>query len=176
MIIGIDIDNTITETSKKAKEFLKEFNKNYNDYHDLPENIYNEYMQKYAIKIASLCDLKEGVKEAFNYLNSNNYKIIIITARSNYYSKDNIKATKQYLKNNDLKYNKIIFNAEEKGKVAKENNIAIFIDDKESVLDNINQYHIEPIHIGTEQSKYKSFTNWKDIIEYLKTKEGNNGR
>lgn len=172
MIIGIDIDNTITDTAKKAAECLKEFNPSYKDYHDLPIELYNEFMLKYISYITSTCNLKDGVKEAFDYLREKNYQIIIITARSHDYKNDIKEITLNYLKTHELFYDKIIFDKTEKGECAKENHIDIFIDDKESVLDDMNRHKIECIHIGDENSKYKSFTSWCEILEYIKTKEG----
>ena len=60
----------------------------------------------------------------------------------------------------------------DKSTLAKENNIDIFIDDKENVLDKIaSSSNIECIRFTSDKnSKYKTFNNWYDIIEYIKTK------
>ena len=170
MTIGIDIDDTMTETSKKAMEYLNKYEPSYKDYHNLPKELYLKYMQLYIDDILGNAELKNGVKDALDYLKSKNFNIVIITARSNTYSSNVIDITHAYLKKYQIPYDKIFFNKEIKGKTAKENNVDIFIDDKENVLDDVNSYGIECIRIGNGFSKYKTFNNWKDIIDYIKLK------
>ena len=78
-----------------------------------------------------------------------------------------------YLAQNELEYDKIILGKENKGKIAKEEGIDIFIDDKETVLDDMVENGIKTIR-RTEKtdSKHVSFANWSDIVNYIKTKEG----
>lgn len=168
MTIAIDIDDTITKTSEIAAENLKKFDNNYSDYHDLSEERYIEYMRLYQAKGLRNAKLMDGVKEAFEYLNNKGYKIIIITARSNKFD-DTIKdLTKKYLEEHGLKYNKIIFEKDSKGRVAKQEGVDIFVDDKKTVLDDVASYGIETINISKIKSdKHKTFSNWSDIIKYI---------
>lgn len=172
MIIGIDIDNTITSTGEKTLECLAKYAPGYDDYHKLPKDKYEEFLDLYEEHIHRTCELKSGVKEAFAYFNKNGYKIMIITARNNNHCKNQEEITKEYFKRHNLKYDKIIFDMSKKGKCAQENNVSIFFDDKEENLDEISSYGIECIRFSTKNdSKYKTFSNWMDIIEYLKAKE-----
>lgn len=171
MIIGIDIDDTITETTKNIQHYLKEFAPNYQNYHDLEINKYEEFMRKYIDIIMKTDPIKDGVKDFFDYCNSKNYKIIIITARSNTYTKNTLKITEDYLKKYQLKYDKIIIEQEEKGKMAFQNHVDLFIDDKEKVLDGIDSYGIKCIRFTNLESKYPTFYDWKDILNYIKQKE-----
>lgn len=170
MTIGIDIDSTITSTGKKARECLKKFTSEYSSFDDLPKNMYEKFWTLYNKEIHSTCELKDGVKEAFNYFLKKGFKIVIITARNNNCNIDMEKLTKKYLRKHKLKYDKIIFNKSQKGEIARENGCDIFIDDREENLDNISQYGIECLKFGQESNKYKTFSNWHDIIEYIKTK------
>lgn len=173
MVIGIDIDDTLTETSKIARENLAKFDSNYTDYHQLPPERYVEYMHLYQADGLKNATLKDGVKEAFDYLNENGYKIVIITARSNKYDPRIKDLTLEYLKRHNLKYSKIIFEKDEKGKIASKEHVKLFIDDKETVLDNVATYNIDTIKMGGNvSSKHKTFSNWSDIINYIKTRKG----
>lgn len=172
MIIGIDIDDTITKTSLVSNKYLKLFDDNYKDYHDLPHDKYIEFIKLYMEKIITNNIIKEGAREAISTLKENGCKIIIITARNNLYCSNNIELTKKFLKDNHIYYDKIIFdelNLENKGIQANEERIDIFIDDKEEVLDKIANYNIKCIRITDDKkSKYTAFNNWKDIVEYIK--------
>jgi len=172
MVLGIDIDNTITKTGKKARECLKLFAPEYDDYHQLPAQQLNEFLDLYEACIHETCELKEGVVEAFDYFNNNGYKIIIITARDNEHVPNQQEITKNYFAKHNLKYDKIIFNQKNKGKCALDNRVNIFFDDKEENLDEIGSYGIECIRFTTKNdSKYKTFSNWYDIIEYIKSRK-----
>lgn len=171
-VIGIDIDSTITQTGKKAHEYLKEYAPGYKLVRDLPKDKQDEFLDLYEGKIHETCELKDGVKEAFEYLKKNKYKIIIITARNKTHCKKQKSITKKYFKNHGLNYDKILFNKEYKGASAYKNKCEIFIDDKESNLEDISKYGIECLKIGEKSSKYQSFNDWYEIIEYLKTRKG----
>lgn len=169
MVIGIDLDDTIVDTKEVALENLKKFDKSYDDYHDLPEDKYREYMKLYQADGLSRVKLKEGVIEAFNFFKEYGYKIIIITARDNSFSSDIKDITLDYLKKYELNYDKIVFEAEKKGKIAHDLGVQLFIDDKEMVLDDMKNYGIKTIRVTKEKdSKHKTFQNWSDIIEYIK--------
>ena len=112
-------------------------------------------------------ELVAGVREAFNYFHENNDKIVIITARNNKYYHGSIKDTLAFLSQNNLKYDKIYFKQSKKGKKAYKENIDLFIDDKEQVLDNVSKYGIKCLCMN-QSSKYPSFQNWYEILEYLK--------
>lgn len=172
MVIGIDIDSTITSTGKKTRECLKKFAPEYDDYHKLPDAKRKEFLDLYEGFIHETCELKDGVKEAFDYFNKSGYKIIIITARDYKHCPNQEEITKEYFSSHNLKYDRIIFNQTNKGKCAYLNNVSIFFDDKEENLDEINSYGIECIRFTTKNdSKYKTFSNWYDIIEYVKSRK-----
>ena len=167
MIIGIDIDDTITETTIIANQYLVKFDSNYQDYHDLPKERYYDFLNLYQADIVRNNILKEGCKEAFDYLKNSGCKIIIITARSSEFNPNIENLTKEFLDNNHLGYNNLIFMAKDKGLIAKQQKVELFIDDKEEVLDDISKYNINCIRFTKKDSKYKTFSNWYDIIEYM---------
>ncbi|MDE5538959.1 MAG: hypothetical protein K2J20_00545 [Bacilli bacterium] len=169
MVIGIDIDSTITSTGKKTRECLQEFAPGYEDYHLLPEEQYKQFLDLYEEYIHINCELKSGVQEAFAYFKECGYKIVIITARDTKHCPNQFAITTDYFKRHNLHYDEIIFECEEKGQTASSHHVNLFIDDKEANLDDISAYGIECFRFGAaKDSKYKTFTNWYDIIEYLK--------
>lgn len=168
--IGIDIDNTITETTKVANYYLSKFTQEYSDYHELPREEYQKFLSKYLREIVKNNILKEGVKEAFEFLKKQGFRIVIITARNNLYEPLVIENTLKFLAQNSLKYDKILFdelNIGDKANQARDEKVDIFIDDKETVLDSLAKIGIECIRFSDRKSKYKTFNNWSDIIEYI---------
>ena len=100
------------------------------------------------------------------------YQIIIITARNNEHCPNQEEVTTQYFKRHNLKYDKIIFDTPVKGKCAYENSVSIFVDDREKNLDEISEYGIECLHFSSNpNSKYQTFTDWRDIIKYMKSRK-----
>lgn len=173
MILGIDIDDTITNTSKVVNKYLKQEYPEYDDRKLLSKKEYAKFLKKYIKQMRDEYELKDGVKSAWKYFRENHFKIIIITARNNKYDRKNIKNTKSFLKKNGLFYDKIYFKQIKKGKKAYKEQVDLFIDDKERVLDEVALYGIHVVCMG-ESSKYPSFQDWHQLLDYIK--EVNNGR
>ena len=167
MILGIDIDDTITNTSKVVNKYLHEAYPNCRNYHLLSKKEYKQFLKKYIKLMRDEYELKEGVKEAWEYFKNNNFKIIIITARNNRFDRENIKNTIAFLNKNGLFYDKIYFRQVKKGKKAYKEHVDLFIDDKEKVLDGVSSYNIRCICMG-DSLKYKCFSNWFQIIDFIK--------
>ena len=101
MIIGIDIDDTITNTSDLIRELAK---KEYPDYKGklrVPKDKYEEFQDKYVNYIHANATLKEGVVDTLNYLKENGCTLLFITYRG--FNRGNIEITKEYFKKHILK-------------------------------------------------------------------------
>lgn len=173
MILGIDIDDTITNTSKVVNKYLRQEYPEYDNRKLLSKKEYQKFLKKHIRQMRDEYELKDGVKTAWEYFKENHFKIIIITARNNKYDRNNIKNTKAFLKKNGLFYDKIYFRQIKKGRKAYKEHVDLFIDDKERVLDNVALYQIPGVCMGIS-SKYQSFSNWYQLLDYIK--EVNNGR
>ncbi len=174
MILGIDIDDTITCTTETIKKYLKKKYPEYDEYKKLPRKEYIRFLKRNMKEMRSEYKLKEGVKEAFDYFHKNDFRIIIITARNNKYYRGSKLDTIKYLSDHGLVCDKIFFNKPKKGKTAFKEHVDLFIDDKESVLDGVSKYEIKCLCMR-DSAKYPSFHNWYEIIEYIK-KEDKHGR
>lgn len=173
MNIGIDIDDTLTDTTKLANAILHNNPKYVDvlDYHDLNKEEFIQFGKKHLDEIQKYLILKDGVLEVLNNLKKQGYNIVIITARGAKNMEFLIPITEKFLKINRVPYDKIIFSQEKKGEACLKNNINIFIDDKEHVLDEIKKYNknIKTIRFlnGMKKSKHLTIRSWFELDSIL---------
>ena len=156
MRIGIDIDGVLTDFEKwqldvGSKFFLK-YNKNivvpggydsdvvFNVTKEMDSEFWNEYLYDYAQNEPA----RKFSNEVIDKLRKKGYEIYIITARyltdkNNDLGKEMRKIVKDWLKNNKINYDKIIFSPEDKLEICKENNIDIMTEDKVENINNISK-------------------------------------
>ena len=169
MNIGIDIDDTITETTKLANAILHSDYKDLNisDYHELNKNDFTKFCKRHTPEIQKYMILKDGVLEVLNRFKDEGNKIYIITARGSKGMDFLIPITLDFLKNNNIPYDDIIFKQERKGDACKKLKIDVFIDDKENVLDEIKEKNASVRTIRflnkPEESKHESIRSWFQI-------------
>lgn len=167
MIIGIDIDDTLLNTSESFEEIKSKynlvFNKKLKDKWTIEETkfIYENYLEEFLMK----AKLKEGAKEVIDYLYSNGYKIIIITARNNNICKNIEEKTLKQIKKEGLKISEFYFRQIDKSDLGKKLNLDLMIDDNINVYNNMKRENIDCILFG---DKIKT---WKDVLEYIQRKE-----
>ena len=166
MKIGIDIDDTIVNTGIIEKEFIEKYKAEVASEQD--------FANKYYQQIYERATIKPGVKEALEWMRANDCKIIIITAREYFDNYCMQLFTTRLFEENNLPYDKIIIDSMPKGPDANREEIDLFFDDLESNLDSVSSYGIESIKVVNEltgKSKYKEFTNWYDILAYIKLRK-----
>ncbi len=175
MKIGIDIDETLVETYKEIDKYIKKYNPGltYENEKYLTDKEVNAFLLKHIYDMQQNAELKSGAKEVLHKLKEKGCKIIIITARGGVIDYDYKKVTEEYFKKHNLPYDKIYCGQSDKGKVAKAENLDLFIDDKIYNLDNVTKQGIESLQFASnlkQDSKYKKFNNWDDILKYIVTK------
>lgn len=180
MNIGIDIDDTITdtfntqfnlaqkftiETLNKTARINKPENFKYQyycrEFHNWTEEENLKFWKENYESILKNSKPKPYVKEILDRLKSDGHKIIIITAR---FSLDNINPediTRKWLEDNEIRYDKLIVNAKNKKKVANENNIDIFIDDDIENCQEVAELNIPTLLMD---SYHNSNLDGKDAI------------
>ena len=150
MRIGIDIDNTLTDIQQDLNNAAYMYATRLNKHLDLKNlnlidknndgNIYQKAFGftdeelKYFLKdiqenITTNAIPRKGTLEFINKLHLEGYEIYIITARDSEFHDDPYKQSEEWLKKNNIYYDKLIVNARNKGKVCKEEKVDLFIDD-----------------------------------------------
>ena len=170
MRIGVDIDDTIVETTDFIKYYLGLYYPSYSCYRDLPKSDFDDFIDKMLNNLYKYEIIKKHVPYVFRELKKLGHTIIFITARGdlgNFYDE----YTRKYLAYYDIPYDDIIYKAVDKGAIAKENKIDLFIDDKVDMCDLAAKVGCDVIHIaGKGKTDYKEFSNWLDILDYINSK------
>ena len=148
MVIGLDIDDTITDTfaamfgyaqkytieelhrSGKIDYFKVFSNHNYiQELHNWNKEEENNFFQKYYKKIIAETTPFQFAVETINELKKEGNKIVLITARWDLENTNVKKLTEEWLKNQNIPYDNLVVNASTKLEAALENKVDIFVDD-----------------------------------------------
>lgn len=197
MNIGIDIDDTISETfetllpysQKYTIEYLKrkseiDMNQNFLDHFYIvrmnkwTEKEATNFWSKYYGEILKKVNVKKFASEVINKLKQEGHKIYLITARWDM-PNDNIQEiTKQWLIENNVEYDELIINASDKLKLVKEKNIDIFIDDSFNNCKGIAENSDAKVYMMTsrvngcfENEKIKRVYSWPEVYDLINREE-----
>ena len=179
--IGIDIDDTITDTYPtflslvsiyygidynklaKNKPTYKELHKTLPDY-----DKFVEYCYHVMVKVVPL---KEHVIEVLNKLREKDCEIVIITARNSSEYTSPYKISYDYLTKKGVPFDKIVAGAKDKGLECVNQGIDIFIDDSIPNCRAARKKGIRVIRFDSG-SKYKDNTfetarSWDEIYDLI---------
>lgn len=195
MRIGIDIDGVLNSQYNFCIDYGTKFcnelekykleNINVIDTTDMflwGDDVAHQFWNKYREDLVLNLPAKKYASEVINKLKEEGNEIYIITARKNndewfpeYLRKDVEKITKKWLHENDIYYDKIIFNVNEKGKCCSDNNIDIMIEDDpkniKKLIGNVNVIIYD--YPYNRNNQFKNITraySWYDIYSKLKIK------
>lgn len=183
MRIGIDIDDTITNTWEHFIPFFSEtfnipldkLNKSTPYYESVKDVISRDEYYNFIRKHEYLTEnvpLKENVKEIIIKLKEDGHTIVFITARSNSSYSDPYLISKNYLDKYMIPYDKIIVNGLDKGILCKEEKIDLFIDDSIRNCTDVSNQGIDVLMVSTKfNESYKNFVHmndWNQVYKYIK--------
>ena len=178
MRIGIDIDDTITNTQAKIDEIalrdgIKIHDRTKHWFYDRYNTTSEEddlFFRKHIVEIMSSASIKEDASEYISKLKDDGHQIYIVTARSDYYDSTIPDVTIKYLEKNNIKYDEIILACRDKSLVCLENKIDILVDDSVENITNVEEVGIKTITIDNEYNKEIKTTranNWKEVYEII---------
>jgi uncharacterized protein len=182
MRIGIDIDDTLTETSEIMEKVAIEHNHEYENKltDELPamlrgildDNIVKEFFKKHCEEICKQVRIKDGAKDVIDMLLQDGHEVIFITARSKTYFPDPYKLTEEFLKNNNINYTKLITGHEQKVDICRKEHIDVFFDDSYDTVKNLYNDGIDAV-LFTSIDNYYLYTslnrvkNWDELYNYI---------
>jgi len=189
MNIGIDIDDTISDTYALAVPYAREFVKNELnreikedftgsiDHHYIKNafGLSNEedtaFWDKFFLKIVTSAEPKDFAVEVISKLKESGNRIVIITAR---YGENAYEISEKWLKNNGIKYDKLIVKAKDKATVAKEENIDLFIDDSILNCESVSDVGIKSFLFSSKANQYydikkaQRVESWSEVYKKIK--------
>lgn len=157
MRIGIDIDGVLTDIEQWQLDYGSKFyfekygkeiqnNEGYEttDIFKVDSKLDDEFWTEYFKDYSTNVDVRKLASEVIQKLKQDGNEIYIITARGSFLShsasvmsiEDNKNIVLEWLRKNEIEYDKIIFSPEDKLSICLENNIDVMIEDK---VDNINK-------------------------------------
>ncbi len=192
MRIGIDIDGVLTD----IETFLLDYGSKYCVENNIPLNITKEinydesktfgwtdeqaveFWNKYIIHYFTDYPARDFAKEVITKLKEEGNEIYIVTARNEYgvpreYKDETKKLTEQWLKKNEIPYDKIIFSNGNKLPYCKGNYIEVMIEDNPTNIVDIavgmpvicynNKYNAK-----VEGENITRAYSWYDVYEKIK--------
>lgn len=194
MIIGIDIDDTISDTYEVMMNYAQEYTINVlkrepilNESVDCSNHFYTKYMHNwkddedldflnlYYEKILKEVRPRTLAIEYLRKLQEEGNKIILITARWECDFFDVRKTTENWLKENNVPCDKLIINAENKLIAAREEKVDVFIDDSFSNCEMVSNGGIKSylmdsrVNKGLKNEKIERIYSWPHL--YMKLGE-----
>lgn len=183
--IGVDIDDTITNTWDKLLPF-------YSAWFDVPLDklkesspYYEPIKDKYTIEeyfrevkpiydnVVPYVSLRENVCDTLRKLHLLGHKIIIISARGKGYT-DSYRLTRDYLRVNNVYYDKLIVDTEDKDRVCLEEKIDLFIDDSYKHCMSVKKVGVDVLMFETSYNKDRKginrVSNWLDVYDYVENR------
>lgn len=154
MKIGIDIDNTITNTLPILKKYCKKYNDtvikrnlkinengfaSYNLY-DWTEEENLDFCKKYIEEVVLQAGIKENAKEVIRKLKEEGNIIYIISARVIPMFKTPYETTEKFLKDNGIVYDELLVGKVEKKSSCIEKELEILIDDEPQNIMQISEF------------------------------------
>ena len=181
MNIGIDIDDTLTNTNEASEEYVIKYESEHPetkiDHYklirgtlDTPE--LKDFFGKNARNICDNATIKEDAKDIIDKLRSEGNKIYFITARSNTYFDDAHKYVEEFLKKNDINYDKIITSQTYKLQICKDEGIDFMFDDGIDTIESLNKNNIKGAVFTSRlnkdiQTSSDRVRSWLELYEYI---------
>ena len=187
MIIGIDIDNVISDLDKTfLEEFLKEDkNKrnagiiNPNAKHmtegmfDWTQDEIDEFLVNNMERMSMNFELIPQSKYYIDKLKDDGNKIVIITGRDRRIFKNPEEVTKEWLKKNNIYYDELVFKkSPNKIDECQKYKVDIMLDDlainiKRMRENNINAYLVKTRYNENYSLDMPILSNWEDIYKFI---------
>ena len=150
MNIAIDIDDTLTSSTEVISDYIRKYDSVYCDDGHLINNLESiirgflideetkRFFNDYAQEMGNAIQIKDGAKEVIDKLRSEGNKVIIITARSDNFYDNAQKFCEEYLKRNNINYDKLITQQTYKIEACKRENIDLMIDDDYKIIKKLS--------------------------------------
>ena len=193
MEIGIDIDDTLVVTYEPMLRYADKFNEEKYGEKKLQDNIGNiathhylsaifewdnetkfEFFRKYYADVLKECKIKEYAAEAVRKLKEAGLKIYFISARlTNIEGCDAVGITLNALKKNNVPFDKLVVDAEEKVRDSVSLGVDVFVEDSFINCQKLSKAGIKTylitskINENIDSGDIERVDNWKELYEKI---------
>lgn len=154
MKIGIDIDNTITDTLPVLKEYCKRYNdtvvkRNLQMHEDgvASYNLYDwtqeenmDFCIRYLEEVVLQAEVKENAREIIERLKNEGHNINIISSRAVPMFKTPYETTEKFLREKGIVYDKLLVGRIEKKSSCIENELDVLIEDEPQYITQMSEF------------------------------------
>ncbi len=192
MNIGIDIDNTITNTAPILKKYCKEYNDTVVkrglemhetgaasfDLYDWTQEENMDFCVKYLEEVVLQAEVKENAKEVIQKLKDEGHQINIISSRAFPMFKTPYETTEKFLKEKGIVYDKLLVGKIEKRSSCVENQLDVLIEDEVKYINEMSEFMNVFVFdaVYNKQCSGKNITrvyNWIEVYDKIKEFEKN---
>lgn len=185
MKIGIDIDNTITDTLPILKQYCKKYNEEvvkrnlkeneegYTSYtlYDWTKEENDGFCENYLPEAMKQVKTKRGAVEIIQKLKEKN-DIYIITARS----EKRYEMTRVFLQANHIPYDNLMIDCKNKAEVCKKNGIEVMIEDEPPHIESISNcipviVFEEPYNKNCKGDNVYKVKSWNEVYPIIENIE-----
>lgn len=188
-VIGIDIDDTITNTSGSIKDYVikhsdefEDSNQLFSDCHHILaghkiSNDTRNFLDNIFPDLIENVALRENALDVMNNLKNEGYKMALITARADdYFPKGAELITIDYLKKHSIPYDVLVTNSVNKKQACINYKVDIMIDDSVSCCEALKEAGLKTLLFTTDINKdintdIPRVNNWLEIYEILKLED-----
>jgi uncharacterized HAD superfamily protein len=192
MILGIDIDDTISKTCDILVEYGREYTENYlnreatleftgdNSTHFYIEALYgwtkeesSRFFELYYKKFIENVTPKQDSVEIINKLHDEGHKIILITSRDNFANVNARVETEKWLQKQGIKYDNLVTDVYSKYQACLDNKVELFIDDSykncmEMASNGIEVFMVDAkYNYSLNDEKIRRVYSWKEIYSLI---------
>lgn len=184
MRIGIDIDDTLTETSNLLEEYAFKYGHNYSSENYICDNmdkllrgvfdddVLKNFFKDYAEEVACKVKLKENASNVIEKLKKDGHQIYFITARSEKYFSDPKRITETYLESNNIFYDKLITSKSHKTETCIEEKIDVMFDDAIDTCEHLIENGIKGVVFNSRINEARNtscdrINTWNELLEYV---------
>ena len=185
-IIAIDIDDTLTNLYEMVMSYGFKFAKDNkieipkldldgyeaSDIFYFDEPQHSKFMKTHLKSILTEVKSRPLAREVIEAI-SQKYYIYILTSRDSDLIPNCKEETINWLKRENIYYDKIIFGCKEKGVFCKKNNVDILVDDnpqqcRNALINNINTYMFDnPYNKGFAENDVKRIYSWGHLFSEI---------
>lgn len=143
-VCGVDIDDVLADSTKFWLRYLNSMvSKKYDDLdtakNEIPYNAYRRLKSEYrSCGVKKKIPVMDGAKEFLDGLKKKGYKVLLLTARPFEVHRELFKITVDWLSNNNLQYDGIIWGENKNFKIIMEvPNLSFMVENHSSLADQI---------------------------------------